>query len=92
MSETIDTGMLRSLLQPVVFVQLIQDVGSFEADGTVMYAGDIVAAQYWGNGKVTLTRFPDGRRLVGVAHTIKAQTVPSPATLYAGNTAEMGEL
>jgi hypothetical protein len=69
MSESeIGTGELRSLLQPVVYVRLREDIGG-------LCSGDVVGAQYWGNGKVTLTRVPDGKRAVGVAHAIKAETV-----------------
>lgn len=67
-AEEIQTGELRSLLQPVVYVRLTEDVAGLDA-------GDVVGAQYWGNGKVTLTRVPDGKRSVGVAHSIKAETV-----------------
>lgn len=66
--EQIQTGELRSLLQPVIYVRLNENVGGLEA-------GDVVGAQYWGNGKVTLTRVPDGKRAVGVAHSIKAETI-----------------
>lgn len=64
MSE-ISTGELRSRLQPVIFIQLLEDIPPLQAR-------DVVAAQYWGQGRVTLTRVLDGVRAVNVAHSIKA--------------------
>lgn len=61
---TITTGELRAALQPIVFLRLTAD---HESGFT---AGTIVAAQYWGAGKVVLTRFPDGATLTPVAHEV----------------------
>lgn len=44
-------GMLRALLQPVLFLRLREPVGNFEP-------GDVVAAQFWGEGRVMLTPLP----------------------------------
>lgn len=44
-------GMLRALLQPVLFLKLLEPVGAFEV-------GDVVAAQFWGEGRVMLTPLP----------------------------------
>lgn len=44
-------GMLRALLQPVIFFTLTEPVGAFEA-------GDTVAMQFWGEGRVMLTPLP----------------------------------
>lgn len=44
-------GMLRALLQPVLFLTLLEPVGAFEV-------GDTVAAQFWGEGRVMLTPLP----------------------------------
>lgn len=44
-------GMLRALLQPVLFLRLLEPVGAFEI-------GDVVAAQFWGEGRVMLTPLP----------------------------------
>lgn len=44
-------GILRALLQPVLFLRLIEPVGAFEV-------GDRVAAQFWGEGRVMLTPLP----------------------------------
>jgi hypothetical protein len=44
-------GMLRALLQPVLFLELLEPVGAFEV-------GDVVAAQFWGEGRVMLTPLP----------------------------------
>jgi hypothetical protein len=44
-------GMLRSLLQPIIFFTLTEPVDAFEA-------GDTVGLQFWGDGRVMLTPFP----------------------------------
>jgi hypothetical protein len=44
-------GMLRALLQPVLFLELLEPVGAFEV-------GDVVAAQFWGEGRVMMTPLP----------------------------------
>jgi len=44
-------GMLRALLQPILFLRLLEPVGAFEV-------GDVVAAQFWGEGRVMLTPVP----------------------------------
>lgn len=44
-------GMLRALLQPVLFLKLLEPVGAFDV-------GDVVAAQFWGEGRVMLTPLP----------------------------------
>lgn len=67
-THEITTGELRSLLQPVVHAVLTAPQGKLNA-------GDLVALQYWGQGKVTITRVADGAREVNVAHTIACRTV-----------------
>lgn len=71
MSE-LNTGTLRAYLQPIVFIQLTEDL-----PGTPLRAGDICAAQYWGAGQVALTLLPGDLRMVGTAivtaHNIKAK-------------------
>lgn len=74
-THEITTGELRSLLQPVVHVRLTADVPPLRA-------GDVVGAQYWGQGRVTLTRVRDGRRAVNVAHSIQAESL-NPSQLLA---------
>jgi hypothetical protein len=64
----ITTGELRSLLQPVVHVVLTAPQGKLSA-------GDLVALQYWGQGKVTITRVEDGVREINVAHTIACRAL-----------------
>lgn len=44
-------GMLRALLQPILFFTLTEPVGAFEV-------GDTVAMQFWGEGRVMLTPLP----------------------------------
>lgn len=44
-------GMLRALLQPIVFFTLTEPVDAYEA-------GDTVAMQFWGEGRVMLTPLP----------------------------------
>jgi hypothetical protein len=44
-------GMLRALMQPVLFLKLLEPVGAFKV-------GDVVAAQFWGEGRVMLTPLP----------------------------------
>jgi len=63
------TGELRAALQKIVFLRLTADHGDGFAEGT------IVAAQYWGAGKVMLTRFPDGARITPVAHQIHGEWI-----------------
>lgn len=62
--DTFTTGELRAALQAIVFVRLAGHHAPGFADGT------LVAAQYWGAGKVILTRFPDGATITLVAHQI----------------------
>jgi hypothetical protein len=65
------TGELRAALQPVVFIRLTTEVGpGFPAN-------TIVAAQYWGQGKVVLTRFPDGTTMTTVAHHVQGEFIES---------------
>jgi hypothetical protein len=62
------TGELRAALQKIVFLRLTSDHGPGLGEGT------IVAAQYWGAGKVALTRFPDsGATITLVAHQIHGE-------------------
>jgi hypothetical protein len=68
MTHQITTGELRSMLQPVVHVVLTVPQGRLSA-------GDLVALQYWGQGKVTITRVDDGVREENVAHTIACRTL-----------------
>jgi hypothetical protein len=63
------TGELRAALQKIVFLRLTADHGDGFAEGT------IVAAQYWGAGKVMLTRFPDGATIIPVAHQIHGEWI-----------------
>ena len=64
------TGELRAALQATVFVRLSQD--TYDGESELMFpAGTIVAAQYWGAGRVVLTRFPDGATITPVAHNVK---------------------
>lgn len=44
-------GMLRALLQPVLFFTLTEPLDAFEA-------GDTVALQFWGEGRVMVTPLP----------------------------------
>lgn len=44
-------GMLRALLQPILFFTLTEPVDAYEA-------GDTVALQFWGEGRVMLTPLP----------------------------------
>jgi hypothetical protein len=73
------TGELRAALQRIVFIKLSTDLGpGFPAD-------TIVAAQYWGQGKVVLTRFPDGATMTAVAHQIHGEFIlDTPGSLDNG--------
>ena len=73
------TGELRAALQRIVFITLSTDLGpGFPAD-------TIVAAQYWGQGKVVLTRFPDGATMTAVAHQIHGEFIlENPGSLDNG--------
>lgn len=44
-------GMLRALLQPIIFFTLTEDVDAYKA-------GDTVALQFWGEGRVMMTPLP----------------------------------
>jgi hypothetical protein len=61
------TGELRAALQPLVYIRLTANHGQRFVEGT------IVAAQYWGAGKVVLTRFPDGATITLIAHQIQGE-------------------
>ncbi|GAA0911534.1 hypothetical protein [Virgisporangium aurantiacum] len=71
------TGELRAATQRIVFVfvfvfvfvKLSTDLGLGFPPAT------IVAAQYWGQGKVVLTRFPDGATMTAVAHQIHGEFI-----------------
>ncbi|GLL03718.1 hypothetical protein [Dactylosporangium matsuzakiense] len=63
--DAFTTGELRAALQRIVFVRLSAEHGPGFGEGT------IVAAQYWGAGKVVLTRVPDAATLTLVAHEIR---------------------
>lgn len=67
------TGELRAALQRIVFVKLTTDLGPG------FLAGVIVAAQYWGQGKVVLTRFPDGTTMTAIAHQVQGEFVAGDA-------------
>lgn len=72
--DAFTTGELRAALQKIVFLRLAADHGpGFEA-------GTIVAAQYWGAGKVILTRFPDGATIALVAHQIQGIWIRNAST------------
>lgn len=68
-SGTFTTGELRAALQTIVFIRLTT------AHGPGFAAGTIVAAQYWGAGKVVLTRLPDGATITLVAHQIRGEWI-----------------
>ena len=63
------TGELRAALQRIVFITLSTNLGPGFPPAT------IVAAQYWGQGKVVLTRFPDGATMTAVAHQIHGEFI-----------------
>jgi hypothetical protein len=63
------TGELRAALQPLVYLRLTANHGPGFVEGTT------VAAQYWGAGKVVLTRFPDGATITLVAHQIQGEWI-----------------
>lgn len=44
-------GILRSILQPVLFVEVQEAFGAFEP-------GDVLAAQFWGDGRIMLSPLP----------------------------------
>jgi hypothetical protein len=67
--DAFTTGELRAALQKIVFLRLTADHGPGFADGT------LVAAQYWGAGKVMLTRFPDGATITPVAHQVRGEWI-----------------
>jgi len=68
---TFTTGELRAALQRIVFITLTTDVGP------EFPAATIVAAQYWGQGKVVLTRFPDGATTTAIAHHVQGEFIES---------------
>lgn len=65
----LSTGELRAALQQIMFLRLTADHGPGFGEDTH------VAAQYWGAGKVVLTRFPDGATLTLVAHQIRGARI-----------------
>lgn len=77
MRTRMHTGDLRAALQPIVFLQLLAPVATVDG-GTAFNVDDIVSAQYWGGGHVVLSRYPDGRQAVAVAHDVDA--VPATVT------------
>lgn len=77
------TGELRAALQRVVFIRLTTDVGPG------FPAATIVAAQYWGQGKVVLTRLPDGATMTAVAHQVHGEFIES--ILDTARSPEQGE-
>lgn len=67
------TGELRSTLQPIVYLRLTGRVSDGRGGGPSFNAGDIVAAQFWGEGRVSLTRFPDGAHIAVIASMIEGE-------------------
>ena len=65
------TGELRAALQRIVFIKLTTDLGPG------FPAATFVAAQYWGQGKVVLTRLPDGATMTAIAHQIQGEFIES---------------
>lgn len=61
-------GMLRALLQPIVFLRLLEPVGAFEV-------GDVVAAQFWGEGRVMLTPLPSAASRGRIPTTFPANQI-----------------
>jgi hypothetical protein len=79
--DVFTTGELRAALQKLVFLRLTADHGPGFVEGT------IVVAQYWGAGKVVLTRFPDGATITLVAHQIHGEWIaaqPPPSEPHDG--------
>jgi hypothetical protein len=72
------TGELRAALQRIVFIKLSTDLGPG------FPAAAIVAAQYWGQGKVVLTRFPDGATMTTLAHQVHGQFIESSSDTAGG--------
>lgn len=72
--DTFTTGELRAALQAIVFVRLAGYHGPGFTEGT------IVAAQYWGAGKVVLTRLPDSATITLVAHQIHGSWIQAVET------------
>lgn len=68
-------GMLRALLQPILFFKLSEPVGAFEA-------GDVVALQFWGEGRVMVTPLPKAAEKGRIPTTY-------PANKIHGNIAEV---
>lgn len=63
-------SVLRAELQPVLPIRLGHDLETME--GPVLRAGEVFAAQYWGNGRVKLTPVIS---TVSVPYTVAAGTV-----------------
>jgi hypothetical protein len=70
-ANPLSTGELRAALQRIVFIRLITDAGPGFPAATV------VAAQFWGQGKVVLTRFPDGAIMTAIAHHVRGELIES---------------
>lgn len=66
-------GMLRALLQPVLFLTLLEPVGAFEV-------GDVVAAQFWGEGRVMLTPLPAAASRGRIPTTFPANQIHAEIT------------
>lgn len=63
-------GVLRALLQPILFLRLLEPVGAFET-------GDVVAAQFWGEGRVMLTPLPASAAKGRIPTTFPANKIHS---------------
>jgi hypothetical protein len=71
-SRNIGTGEMRALLQPVRFLYLTEPAQTLNGPDHFK-KGDHVAAQYWGNGVVRLTRVDANDDSVSVlAHSVHA--------------------
>jgi len=64
----VTAGALRALLQPVLFLKLTENIGDFEI-------GDVVAAQFWGEGRVMLTPLPRAAARGRIPTTFTANSI-----------------
>lgn len=73
----IEPGQLRSLLQPVIFVAMMEDL-----EDSDLTEGDVVGAQFWGEGRVMLTRVTDGYQTMRTARKVRVRTLGVNQDLY----------